>query len=339
MASEVRSPGWRPGFSLVRVATLVAVIVAGSLVTLKLAFTQPFVGTIVTSVPHAADPESLRAHVEFLCADVYPRNTDHPDNLDRAADYIAAAFAKSAGRVSEQVFQARRRTYRNIIVSFGPETREVFVIGAHYDVFGDLPGADDNASGVASLIELSRLLGAAPPSHRVDLVAYSLEEPPFFGSSQMGSAVHARMLVERGARIRGMIAVEMVGFFTDEQPWDNLLLQAIYRNRGDFVMFAGRWSDRALAAQAKRSFRGASATPVLSFVGPSALASDASDHRSYWEADSTAVMLTDTATIRNHNYHTANDRPETLDYLKMASVVEGLYGVAMQLTERNLAYR
>ncbi len=339
MATEGRSPGRRPGFSLVRVATLVALIVAGSLVTLKLAFTQPFVGAVVTSVPHAADPESLRAHVEFLCTDVHPRNTDHPDNLDQAADYIATAFAKSDGRVSEQVFQARRRTYRNIVVSFGPKSQDVFVIGAHYDVFGDLPGADDNASGVASIIELSRLLDAAPLNHRVDLVAYSLEEPPFFGSSHMGSAVHARMLVESGARIRGMIAVEMVGFFTDEQPWDNALLQAIYRNRGDFVMFTGRWSDRDLAAYAKRSFRGASATPVLSFVGPSALASDASDHRNYWEVDAPAVMLTDTATIRNHNYHTADDRPDTLDYDKMASVVEGLYGVAMQLSERNLTFR
>ncbi len=297
----MRSLSWWPLYRLVRIIALALLIVAGILVALKLAFTQPFVGAIVTSASHAADSESLQAHVEFLCTDVHPRNSDHPDNLDRAADYIAAAFARSGGRVSEQIFEARRRTYRNII-------------------------------------ELSRLLGAATLNHRVDLVAYSLEEPPFFGSSQMGSAVHARMLVEGGAHIRGMIAVEMVGFFTDEQPWDNLLLQAVYRNRGDFVMFTGRWSDRDLAAYSKRSFRGASALPVLSFVGPAALASDASDHRSYWEVDAPAVMLTDTATIRNHNYHTASDQPDTLDYLKMASMVEGLYGVAMQLSERNLTY-
>jgi len=316
-----------------RIALTAAALVVGGVLALKLVFTQPLVGQIPTEVTVRADAVNIRRHVEFLCNDVFPRNTDHLENLNTAASYIAEAFALSGGQVHEQVFDSRGKHYRNIIVSFGPRSEATFVLGAHYDVFGNLPGADDNASGVATLIELGRVLGRQPLGRRVDLVAYTLEEPPFFGSSQMGSAVHARAATEAGLRIRGMVAIEMVGYFTDRQPWDNLLLQAIYRSKGDFVMVAGRWQDRKLVTFLKRALRGASTLPVLSLAAPSGLASDASDHRNYWLHGFPAVMLTDTATIRNHNYHTARDRPDTLDYDKMAMLVDGLYGVVVHLDQ------
>src|SRR5207237_7424647 len=130
--------------------------------------------------------------------------------------YLRQEFTASGGRVSEQEFKVDGQGYRNVIVEFGPATPERIVVGAHYDTFDALPGADDNASGVACLIELARLLAQADLPLRVELVAYALEEPPYFGTASMGSAVHAQSLKKEGAPVRAMLSLEMVGYFSDE---------------------------------------------------------------------------------------------------------------------------
>jgi hypothetical protein len=306
----------------------VSILLAVFVGSLALAITQPTLWSLQTHVPHRVSPQQLQKHVEFLCNQVPPRNSDNPEVLKRAAKYIASAFEKSGGRVERQVFRAGNMTYENVVASFGPKDGAALIVGAHYDVFGNLPGADDNASGVAALLELGRLLGRVSPAQRVDLVAFSLEEPPFFGSGRMGSAVHARSLGESRRPIKGMIAIEMVGYFSSEQNWNNWLLSTIYPRRGNFLMIVGRWQDRELSRYVKKSFRGASPLPIRTFIGPSRFTVDASDHLSYWNNDYSAVMVTDTAYIRNHNYHTARDTSDTLDYGKMALVVDGLYGIA-----------
>jgi Zn-dependent M28 family amino/carboxypeptidase len=230
--------------------------------------------------------------------------------------------------VSLQEYLARGHTYRNIVASFGPEAGNALIIGAHYDVFGELPGADDNASGVAGIIELGHLLGQTPPAVRVDLVAFSTEEPPFFGSTDMGSAVHANALRASGRPILGMISVEMIGFYSNRQPWNNLLLDLLFPTTGDFVMVVGRWKDATLIRFVKRAMRGASDVPVVALTAPDLPGIDASDHLSFWRSGFSAVMVTDTAYMRNTNYHTKDDRPETLDFEAMAKVVDSLYGVA-----------
>ncbi len=316
--------------SLLRIAAAVPLLLAVLVAFLALAITQPSFWSLRTKVPHRVSPQQLHKHVEFLCNQMPPRNCDNPEVLERAAKYIADAFERSGGRVERQVFRAGKGTYENVVASFGPKDGARLIIGAHYDVFGNLPGADDNASGVAVLLELGRLLGQVSPTERVDLVAFSLEEPPFFGSEKMGSAVHARSLRESRCPIKGMIAIEMVGYFSSEQNWNNWLLSTIYPTRGNFVMIVVRWQDRDLSRYVKRSFRGASSLPVRTFIGPSQLTVDASDHLSYRNNGYSAVMVTDTAYIRNHNYHTARDTSDTLDYGKMALVVDGLYGIAHQ---------
>jgi hypothetical protein len=316
--------------SLLRIAAAVPLVLAVLVAFLALAITQPSFWSLRTKVPHRVNPQQLQKHVEFLCNQVPPRNCDNPEVLKRAAKYIADAFERSGGRVERQVFRAGKGTYENVVASFGPKDGARLIIGAHYDVFGNLPGADDNASGVAVLLELGRLLGQVSPTERVDLVAFSLEEPPFFGSEKMGSAVHARSLRESRRPIKGMISIEMVGYFSSEQNWNNWLLSTIYPTRGNFVMIVARWQDRDLSRYVNRSFRGASSLPVRTFIGPSQLTVDASDHLSYWNNGYSAVMVTDTAYIRNHNYHTARDTSDTLDYGKMALVVDGLYGIAHQ---------
>jgi hypothetical protein len=194
--------------SIVRitVATFVCAI-AGFLILWALV-RQPVVRGLPFPGTARANPSLLREHVRFLTTEVRPRSADHPENLDRTADFLAAQFRRSGARVTEQPFDARGKSFRNVLASFGPEgsTLPVMVVGAHYDAFSDtgsLPGADDNASGTAGLLELARLLGIHPPQQPVLLVAYSTEEPPFFGSGSMGSAVHADALKASGRAVAG----------------------------------------------------------------------------------------------------------------------------------------
>jgi Zn-dependent M28 family amino/carboxypeptidase len=268
-----------------------------------------------------ADAAVLRQHVDYLTSG--PRG-------DRAASYIAASFRASGATVRDQHFVARGNEYRNVIATFGPadERRPLLIVGAHYDAFNDLPGADDNASGVAGLLELARLLGRDSMKSPVMLVAYANEEPPFFGSEQMGSAVHAASV--GGRNVTGMICLEMIGYYAPSQAWSSWVLDAMYPNRGDFIAVAGGWSDRALARRVKAAMIAARGIDVVSFSGPRAML-DASDHRNYWARGWPAVMITDTAYLRNPNYHTRSDTPATLDYRRMAAVVDGVYNAVLHL--------
>ena len=250
----------------------------------------------------------------------------HASNLNATADFIAREFAGAGARVTVQEFVARKQRFRNVIAEYGPaaSSEPVLVVGAHYDVFserGEFPGADDNASGTAALLELARVLHGRQLARPVMLVAYANEEPPFFGSEQMGSAVHARWLEERHRRVAGMVCLEMVGYYSGNQRSESWVLRLMYPRRGDFIAVAGGWSDRALARSVKRAL--GTSMHAVSFTGPRSML-DASDQRNYWSRGWPAVMVTDTAYERNPNYHTPRDTAETLDYARMARVVDGL---------------
>jgi hypothetical protein len=309
------------------VATALTTALLGGLAGVLL--TQPTFSVIPGTGGERADAAHLRRHVEFLTREAAPRDSDHPESLDSAAAYIRREFAQTGARVADQAWQVRGRSYRNVIASFGPADGPLLIVGAHYDAFGDFganPGADDNASGTAGLLELARLLGTHPPGHRVDLVAYANEEPPFFGSPWMGSAVHARSLAQQD--VRGMICLEMIGYFTAEQPWPSAVLRLLYPRRGDFIAVVGRWADRELTRSVKRAMRGAQGAggvPVHSFTGPRSAGIDASDQLSYWDAGIPAVMITDTSFLRNPNYHNPGDTADTLDYERMAGVVTEVF--------------
>jgi hypothetical protein len=284
----------------------------------------------------AVDPARLEAHVRVLSETLSPRDAAHPEGMGRVADYVRGEFESAGGAVSEQPFEVGGLTYRNVVAAFGPRDGGRIVVGAHYDAAGPLPGADDNASGVAGLLELARLLGASPPRLRVELVAFALEEPPFFRTSHMGSAVHARSLREQGAEVRGMISLEMIGYFSDREGSQRLpspLLKAVYPTRGDFIAVVGKTDQRRLVRAVKGAMHAAAPLPVYSFNAPRAIPGvDFSDHLNYWDAGYDAVMVTDTAFYRNPNYHTARDTPETLDYGRMAMVVRGVYEAVIALS-------
>lgn len=293
-------------------------------------------GDPLKAEPPAVSPQRLEAHVRMLADDFVPRDFANPANLDRAAAYIRQEFVRAGGTVAEQPFDAGRSTYRNVIAEFGPDTRERIVIGAHYDAAGPYPAADDNASGVAGLLELAQLLGKNPPSIRVELVAYPLEEPPFYRTPLMGSAVHAASLKRQGARVRVMMSLEMIGYFTDAPNSQQLPLAALrpfYPSRGNFIAVVGKMGQALMVRRIKRAMKGASPLGVHSINAPRWVPGvDFSDHMNYWDAGYPAVMITDTAFYRNPNYHTARDTADTLDYDRMAQVVQGVHAAILALS-------
>jgi Zn-dependent M28 family amino/carboxypeptidase len=227
--------------------------------------------------------------------------------------------------------------YTNVIGTMGTDGAERVVVGAHYDVCGEQPGADDNASAVAGLLEVSRLLNpfASTLKYRVDFVAYTLEEPPFFGTPEMGSYVHAQSLHEDGVKVRGMISLEMIGYFTDEedsQDYPLPLMKLFYPSKGDFIGVVGNFRSRALVKEVKGHM---SAAPinVESLSAPAIVPGvNFSDHRSYWEFGYPAVMVTDTAFFRNPHYHRVSDVAETLDFDTMKEVVKGVAWTVLNLS-------
>lgn len=274
------------------------------------------------------EPRHLEADVRRLVEDFGPRDATHPENLDRVAEFLATALQEAGGRIEVQPFSIGASGYRNVIARFGPATGGRVVVGAHYDVAGPLPGADDNASGVAGLLALGRRLGRRPPRVPVELVAYSLEEPPHFRTPGMGSAVHAAALARAHIPVRAMISIEMIGCFSDvpdSQDFPSAVLKLFYPSVGNFVAVVGRLGEGSVTRRIKQAMRAATPLAVESINAPRFIPGiDLSDHLNYWEHDDPAVMVTDTAFYRNPRYHRAEDTPDTLDYRRMAQVVAGL---------------
>lgn len=289
----------------------------------------------------SVSPADLEGHVRKLAIDFFPRNDQHPEKLNATADYILDQFKNAGARVEVQRFAIATATsqdawFRNLSGHYGPETGPRIVIGAHYDVYDDLPGADDNASGVAGLIELAKLFEQHPPSMHVELVSYPLEEPPYYASDLMGSAFHARALKKAKVEVKLMVCLEMLGYFTDKpssQRFPINFLRLYYPSRGNFIAIASSFEYRKEALAMKKAMRGATPLPVESINAPSSLPGiDFSDHRNYWAVGYPAVMITDTSFYRNANYHKESDTPDTLDYEKMSQVVVGVFEAIRTMT-------
>jgi Zn-dependent M28 family amino/carboxypeptidase len=290
------------------------------------------------AIAYSASAQRVRAHVEMLANTFRPRDYRHIENLEKSANYIRDAFRAAGGRVEDQAYTAGRETYRNVIASFGPESDERVVVGAHYDAVEAVPGADDNASGVAGLLELARILKDAKLNTRVDLVAYSTEEPPFFGGAEMGSMVHARSLRKTGVKVRAMLALEMIGYYSDapgSQGFPFEAMRKVYPDRGNFIVAAGRISDELLTRKVKRAMSAENGVDVQSVNAPAGVAGiSLSDNSSYWDQGYPAVMITDSAFFRNRNYHQMSDTPDTLDYERMAKVVAQVAAAVVALSNQ-----
>lgn len=290
----------------------------------------------VVMVP-AVSPERLKDHVRMLSETLHPRSVGELTNLEAAANYIRAEFTAAGAAVADQWFTDRGEKYRNVIARFGPAEGPILVIGAHYDSFETTPGADDNASGIAGLIELAGLLARHPPGRPVELVAFTNEEPPHFRYPSMGSAHHAASLRAAGRDVSLMLALEMIGWFSDapgSQTYPLPGMTLLYPDKGDFIAIIGRFGDWSETRKVKAAMRGAGDLPVHSMNSLSLIPGvDFSDHLNYWAEGYPALMITDTAFYRNPHYHTPEDTYDRLDYARMAKVVEGVFALVQAYSD------
>jgi Zn-dependent M28 family amino/carboxypeptidase len=278
---------------------------------------------------------ALRSHVEFLAGELGERNAAYYSELRRAEEYIAAEFAAAGYSVQTQSYRIGDKSYSNLIASRTGKAvpREVVIVGAHYDT-ASTPGADDNASGVAGLLELARLFSSEETARTVRFVAFVNEEPPFFRTEEQGSRVYVRWGMDPRETVVGAVILEMIGYYTGSPRSQRYPppLGFGYPTAGNFIAVVGNLPSRRLTKRVVAAFSAGSPFPVESVSAPGFIPGlDLSDHRSFWLEGIPAVMVTDTAFFRNPHYHRASDTPETLDYRSMAEVVRGLEGVIRAL--------
>jgi hypothetical protein len=294
----------------VRVALWFFGLLALALAALVAAVVQPVLRKGPAWRGPRADASRLSTLVNALVA-LGPRHD--AQGQSRAADFIARQLGDTP--FEEQRYSAHGEQFRNLILRLGPDTPGRVVIGAHYDARGPHPGADDNASGTAALLEIARLLRASPPPSRVELAFYSNEEYGLLGSEAHAAAARD---------VRAMVSLEMLGCFDQPQQFPFGALKLLYPSRGDYIVVVGRLGDALLVRELKAALLGNGA-PARSIDAPELIPGIGdSDHSSFWRAGVRAAMVTDTAWYRNPRYHTARDTPETLDYPRMARIAEGV---------------
>ena len=246
-----------------------------------------------------SDTVKMRHDLATITKTAEYRNYQNIDQLNEIALYVFNTFASYADTTWYQTYVIGQTTYRNVICSFGTQFDERIVVGAHYDVCGDHEGADDNASGVTGLLELARNLESKTLTKRIDLVAFTLEEPPFFRTEYMGSAIHAQSLVKDSVNVKGMICLEMIGYFADEkgtQQYPIKSLSLFYGKRGNYITLVNKLAPGDFARSFSKTYKRKSNIRTKVFKGPESLQGiDFSDHKNYWDAGFSAVMITDTA--------------------------------------------
>ena len=279
-----------------------------------------------------ANQERLYKDVEFFTQLKPSRNFANLESLAKCVDYIESVMASAGGESSRQNWNVGNNEYSNVIVSYNPEKEKRLIVGAHYDVCGDQPGADDNASAVAGLLECIRLTFEQKPDidYRIDFVAYCLEEPPYFGTDKMGSYIHAKSLNDQNVDVIGMICFEMIGYFSDEpnsQKFPNPDLAALYPSTANFIIVVGieEFKEFNELVHQKMSDGAEVDVQVISFPKFKDGLAGLSDHMNYWRFGYSALMINDTSFIRNPHYHEKTDTIDTLDFEKMTAVVSASY--------------
>lgn len=282
--------------------------------------------------------DDLAASVKQLAETIGKRSVDYYDGLKSAADYLETSLHNAGYEVHSYEFTAEGKPVRNLEVEItgAKSPNENLILGAHYDTFGDTPGADDNASGVAALLELAQLLKTSKPDQTIRFVFFVNEEPPYFQTDQMGSLVYARQLHEQKVNVTGMISLETIGYYSDAEGSQQYPagFGVLYPYVGNFIGFVGNPSSRSLVRRAVKAFRESADFPSEGVAAPSGLTGIGwSDHWSFWQQGYKAIMITDTAPFRYGYYHQPPDTPEKLNYDRMARVVAGLQKAVLKLAE------
>ncbi len=304
---------------------------------------QPFAGEIGDTGPEVlASARRLEQHVRAVAS--RPHNIAHYEALLETAAYIEQQLRSYGYEPLSHAYMADEHEVRNIEVVLEPDSGSnaaTCVIGAHYDAPDDSPGANDNGTGVAALLEVARALaaerrnGMGRGGRRLRLVFFVNEEQPYGKTELMGSWRHARDLAQSGEAVAGMIALETLGYFSDDAGSQNFPFPfgLIYPDIGNFVAFVGLPGSRGFLHEAIAAFRAHAAFPSIGGVAPGFLEGiDLSDHWAYREFGFPALMITDTAPFRNPYYHEPHDLPETVDYESLARITRGLVAMARELT-------
>jgi len=282
-----------------------------------------------------SDTIKIKKHLTAITKTEEARNFRNIETLNFVADYIFKEFNKSADSTYYQTYDVSGIEYKNVVCVFGNENEKTIVIGAHYDVCGDQEGADDNASGVVGLLELTRLLKGKKLNYRLEIVAYTLEEPPYFRSKNMGSYIHAKSIVDNKTNIYGMLCLEMIGYFDDaedSQEYPLGLLSWFYGKKGDFIALITKLGKGRFARKFESAFIKNQHLKTEKLTAPSFLQGiDFSDHLNYWEFGISAIMITDTAFYRNKNYHEKTDTMKTLNISKMSKVIDSVFDAILEL--------
>lgn len=279
-----------------------------------------------------ADTLKILNHLQKITATEHARNHQNVMVLDTVAAYIYAQFNQYADTTYYQTYKLNENstaTYRNVICVFGAENAATIVIGAHYDVCGNQQGADDNATGVVGLLELARLLKGETLKYRIEMVAYTLEEPPYFRSEYMGSYKHAQLLAKNKVNVLGMVCLEMIGYFDDKkgsQDYPISALSLIYGKKGNYITLVNKLKKGNFSRKFTKHFKKNKLLRTKKFTAPMKLPGiDFSDHLNYWRFGFSALMITDTAFYRNKNYHKSTDTLATLDLNRMSQVITTVF--------------
>ncbi len=278
----------------------------------------------------------LSRHVKYLSETIGERNLSRAGTLEAAADYLKSQLREAGYSVTEQTYLVQGRQVHNLEVRLpgGDAGGETVVVGAHYDSVAGSPGANDNASGVAAVLELARILQGVAHRKTIRFVLFVNEEPPFFQTADMGSLVYARQLRSEHVSVSAMISLETIGFYSDvpgSQKYP-VLLGLFYPDRGNFIGFVGNPESRTLVRQSIRKFRETTNFPSEGVAAPSDWPGVGwSDHWSFWRQQYPAIMVTDTALFRYPYYHTPFDTADRVNFEKMARVVDGVRRVVESL--------
>jgi len=282
----------------------------------------------------------LRTHVDRLAGLIGPRHLGRPKSFHAAAEYASRELGKFGDKSIRELYFAHDHEVANVYIERpgAKAPTEVVIVGAHYDTIAGTPGADDNASAVAMLIEIAHLLRSADCRRTIRFVAFACEEPPFFHMDSMGSQVHARACRKRAERVKAMICLEMVGYYSDKAGSQRVpegiprWLHWAFPKRGNFIASVGNMRSARVVWKFRRGFKAASRFPLFSIALPESVDEiRMSDNSSFWDQGYPALMITDTSFLRNPHYHRSTDEPDTLDYERLAQATIGVAGGVARL--------
>ena len=281
---------------------------------------------------------ALRRDVETLAGEIGERNVWRYQALLTAGEFIAASLKQAGYEVRRQDYEVGGRICSNLEVELAAAnpSRDIVIIGAHYDSVFGCAGANDNATGTASLLALARAFAGRQISRNLRFVAFVNEEPPHFQTDAMGSLVYARRCRQRGEEVVAMLSLETIGYYSDQEGSQSYPapLSLFYPTTGNFICFVGNLSSRRLTREVVASFRAHAAFPSEAGALPAGIPGVGwSDHWAFWQQRYPAIMVTDTALFRYPQYHSEEDTPDRIDYERLARVVAGLQRVVEDLVK------